>query len=158
MPINEELLNVDDVFETMEARDRARLDADPLGAEKTAQVKAAFVKASAAYTTAIAYREALLTALVDKFDALPPTGEKAGIAGRLAIDPQDPAARKEALNYLLANAPDVRTSLNEALTAARTGTPGFADSELAQNFHLVATSSLVRFGALSERLAEIHAE
>ncbi len=158
MPVNEELLNVGDVFETMEARDRARLDADPLGAEKTAQVKAAFVKASAAYTTAIAYREALLTALVDKFAALPPTGDKAGIAGRLAINPQDPAARKDALNYLLANAPDVRTSLNEALTAARTGTPGFADSELAQNFHLVATSSLVRFGALSERLAEIHAE
>jgi hypothetical protein len=105
----------------------------------------------------MAYREALLTALVDKFAALLPTGEKAGIEGRLAINPQDPAARKDALNYLLANAPDLPTSLNEALTAARTATPGFADSELAQNFHLVATSSLVRFGALSKRLAEIQA-
>jgi hypothetical protein len=157
MPVNGELLNVDQAFQTMEARDRDRLAADPLGAEKTAQVKAAFTKASEAYTTAIAYRDALIDALVDKFRALPPTPGKAGIEARLAVDPQDKAARKDALNYLLANAgPDLRTRLDEALTAARAATPNFAQSDLAQNFHLVATSSLVRFGALSERLAAIH--
>jgi hypothetical protein len=157
MPVNQELLDADQAFLALETQDRQRLDADPVAAEQAGQVKAAFLKASTSYATAIAYREALIGNLVTAFRAMPPSPEKAAIEGRLATDPSDPAARKDALTHLVTHGgPGLDGVLGAAITAASTSTPGFATSEIAKSMDIVATSTLVRFGALSSRLAEIY--
>ncbi len=158
MPVNKELLEAEKAFQEMERQDRQRLDADPVAAERAKQLKSAFVKASASYATAMAYREKLIDTLVVAFRTLTPPGpEKWAIEARLADDPTDKAAQKDALHHLVRHG-DRRLgdTMRVAIGMARDATPGFATSELAKNMDQVATSSLHRFGELSRRLAEIH--
>ncbi len=158
MPVNQELLQVDEAFRTLESQDRQRLDADPVAAERAQQVKSAFVKASASYATAIAFREKLIETLVVAFrTSTPPSPGKAAIEARLASDPTDKAARKDALQHLVAQGGRwVGDTLRVAIGMARDATPGFAGSDIAKSMEVVATSTLSRFGELSHRLAEIY--
>lgn len=160
MPVNQELLDADKVFRELETRDRQRLDADPVAAERAQQVKTAFLKASASYATAIAFREKLIDTLVVAFrqDSIAPrTPEKAAIEARLASDPPDEAAKKDALQYLVRQGGrGLGDTLRVAIGMARDATPGFAASDLAKSMEVVATSTLFRFGDLSHRLGEIY--
>ncbi|HMR34153.1 MAG TPA: hypothetical protein PKA13_25360 [Geminicoccaceae bacterium] len=157
MPVNQELLDADQAFQTLEARDRQRLDADPLAAQKTAQVKSAFLGASASYATAVAYRDKLVEHLLAAFRLTPPSPEKAAIEQRLADDPDDKAAKKDALQHLVAHGgPGLDVMLRVCVNDAATATPGFAGSDIAKSMQVVATSTLFRFGELSHRLAEIY--